>query len=218
MPRFFSEYEGFWTRRNKNSFFVGMLFLAASLYVQALANRYSARSATNFVGDLLLDNLPTVNNLDYVIVDAALAAIIIGVVALLMNPRHLLFAMKAAPTFMIVRSFFVTLTHVGIYPEQIVLGSGAVDRIYSLLGLQGGFFFSGHTGMPILMALILWPHKGWRFFFLGISVLLGAAVLLAHVHYSIDVFAAPFITYGVFRACQKLFPADYRLAGETRPR
>jgi membrane-associated phospholipid phosphatase len=35
----------------------------------------------------------------------------------------------------------------------------------------------------------------------------GASVLLAHVHYSIDVFAAPFIVYGVFVIAAKVFPA-----------
>jgi hypothetical protein len=36
-------------------------------------------------------------------------------------------------------------------------------------------------------------------------------VLLAHVHYSIDVFAAPFIVYGMYVITAKLFPRDYAL-------
>ena len=36
-------------------------------------------------------------------------------------------------------------------------------------------------------------------------------LLLAHVHYSIDVFAASLIVYGIFTITKKLFPADYAL-------
>ena len=36
---------------------------------------------------------------------------------------------------------------------------------------------------------IFWDEKLWRYVFLALAVVFGAAVLLAHVHYSIDVFA-----------------------------
>jgi hypothetical protein len=35
-------------------------------------------------------------------------------------------------------------------------------------------------------------------------------VLFAHVHYSIDVFASPFMTYGIFTIAKTLFPQDYK--------
>ena len=46
-----------------------------------------------------------------------------------------------------------------------------------------------------------------RYLFLFLTVFFGASVLLAHVHYSIDVFAAPFIVYGMYVITKKLFPA-----------
>src|SRR5258708_19171404 len=53
--------------------------------------------------------------------------------------------------------------------------------------------------------------KWFRRFFLVLAFLFGISVLLAHVHYSIDVFAAPFITYGVFVITSRLFKRDYAL-------
>ena len=81
----------------------------------------------------------------------------------------------------------------------------------TLFTFQGNFFYSGHTAFPFLLALIFWDNKYLRYLFLFLTVFFGASVLLAHVHYSIDVFAAPFIVYGMFIITTRLFPHDYAL-------
>ncbi|MBI4085889.1 MAG: hypothetical protein HY433_01435 [Candidatus Liptonbacteria bacterium] len=210
MKNLFREHKGFWNKRNKASLYTGILFLAVSLVMNFFAGRYSAKSATNFVGDLFLDNMPTIN-FDYIIVEGAFLAIIASIVLLILKPRYLLFSLKAVAIFNITRSFFVSLTHIGIYPQQIILGDSPIERLYMFLNLQDGFFFSAHTGMPLLMALIVWHDKFWRYFFIAASALFAVAVLFAHVHYSIDVFAAPFMTYGVFKIARALFRKDYAL-------
>jgi membrane-associated phospholipid phosphatase len=73
------------------------------------------------------------------------------------------------------------------------------------------FFFSGHTGMPFLIALIFWKEKWVRSISIAVSLLFGALVLLGHLHYSIDVFGAFFITYTIFHICQKFFRVDLKL-------
>ena len=50
-------------------------------------------------------------------------------------------------------------------------------------------FFSGHTGMPFLLALIFWDWRRVRYMFLFISVAC-AIIVLAGLHYSIDVCSA----------------------------
>ena len=61
------------------------------------------------------------------------------------------------------------------------------------------------------MALLFWPNKLLRYFFLACSVFFAIAVLLGHVHYTIDVASAFFITYGVYKIACYLFPRDYAL-------
>ena len=63
------------------------------------------------------------------------------------------------------------------------------------------------------MALIFWDDDFWRPFFIVMAVVFGASVLLAHVHYSIDVFAAPFIVYGVYKIAERFFPKDFARHG-----
>jgi hypothetical protein len=78
-----------------------------------------------------------------------------------------------------------------------------------LSGSGDDLFFSGHTGFPYLMALIFWNTKPLRWLFLAASIFFGGAVLLGHLHYSIDVFSAFFITYGIFNIAIRLFKNDF---------
>jgi hypothetical protein len=51
-------------------------------------------------------------------------------------------------------------------------------------------FFSGHTATLVLFALAVGPGR-WRWALGTAAVVVGALVLVQHVHYSIDVLAAP---------------------------
>jgi membrane-associated phospholipid phosphatase len=72
-------------------------------------------------------------------------------------------------------------------------------------------FFSAHTGLPFLMAIIFWRNKLLKYFFLACTLIGGTAVILGHLHYSIDVFSALFIAFGIFHISKFFFPKDYRL-------
>ncbi len=206
-----SGYKGFFTRERKRSLLVGVILFALAVIFQFYASAYSSRVSSNFVPDLLLDNLPIVN-LNFIIVEGALATITGTIILLLCKPRYLLFALKAAAIFIATRAIFISVTHLGIYPGQIGPDpTGIFDRIYTGLGLEAGFFFSGHTGLTFLMALVFWNKRLFRYIYLALSVTFGIAVLFAHVHYSIDVLAAPYITYGIFKMSQYFFKEDYDL-------
>jgi hypothetical protein len=200
------------------SLLTGFALLGVAYVVEHFANIYAfdyySRPTTNHVGDLVLDNIPAVD-LNFLIIEAALVAIVLGIFFVLSKPRYVLFTLKAVSIFIIIRSFFISLTHVGIYPEHIAPGLGFFDAIYLYLNFQTGLFFSGHTGLPFLMALIFWQNRRARYIFLALALVDGIAVLLAHVHYSIDVFAAPFMAYGIYKITEFLFPRDYALITEN---
>jgi hypothetical protein len=204
-------YREIFTKARVRSLCVAFVLLALALIFQSYASAYSIRNSEHFVGDIFLDNFPAVD-LNAIIVEGALIAIAASIGILLVNPRYLTFALKASALLIAVRAFFVAATHLGIYPNQIVPDpSGWADSLYLSLGLEGGYFFSAHTALPFLMGLIFWDKRPLRFIYFGASLLFGFSVLLAKVHYSIDVFAAPFITYSLFKAAQYMFLEDYRL-------
>jgi len=192
--------------------------LAAAYLAEHFANRYifdySQRSTSRSVGDLVLDNIPAVD-LSFIIIEVALISIVLSTLFVLTKPRYIIFTLKAVALFIIIRAIFISLTHVGIHPESITPGFGLFDSIYLYLNFQTGLFFSGHTGMPFLMALIFWEKLRVRSTFLLLSFTFAVAVLFAHSHYSIDVFAAPFMAYGIFKIALYLFPNDYELLPDT---
>ena len=179
------------------------------------AYTYLTDPTTRHVGDLLLDNIPIVD-LNFIIIEGALISIVLGTLyVVFLKPRYLIFTLKALALLIMIRALSISLTHIGIYPGQINPGAGFLDAIYLYYNFQTGFFFSGHTGIPILMALIFWETPFLRAIFLLMSCIFAVAVLLAHIHYSIDVFAAPFMVYGIFKIAHYLFPHDYELAIST---
>lgn len=208
--RYFN-YKGFWTRDHVRSLVNALILLALAVVFQYYASAYIDRVPSNSVSDLFLSILPIVN-LNFIIVEGALCAIAFSIILILVKPQYLLFTLKAAAIFIATRAVFISVTHIGIYPGQIGPDpTGIFDHIYTGLGLEAGFFFSGHTGLTFLMALIMWDEKFWRYAYLILSVVFGIAVLFAHVHYSMDVLAAPYMSYGIYKMSQYFFSKDYKL-------
>ncbi len=202
------------------SLIMSILLLSGAYVLEHYANlyelEYSLRPTSTYVGDIVLDNIPVLD-LNLIIIQGALAAIVFGSLFMIFRrPRYILFTVKAIALFIAIRAFFVSLTHMGIYPGHIHPEPGFFSAVYTYLNLQTGFFFSGHTGMPFLVALIFW-HEYWvRITFLTIAFIFAVAVLFAHSHYSIDVFAAPFMAYGIFEMARYFFPRDYALISESK--
>ena len=217
MKWFFSRHVGFWTRRRLGSFGLSFALLVLSLLVQMSAGAASARRAlsSSAVHDLILDNIPVLD-LNFMIVQGALLFVAGLLIFGCARPQYLPFGVKAIALLVLTRAVFINLTNLGIHPDELFLGvtASASYTLYRMVDFPGNYFFSGHTALPFLAALVVWPLRRWRITFLSISAFFGTSVLFAHIHYSIDVFAAPFIAYGVYRVAAKLFPADYALAVE----
>jgi hypothetical protein len=211
-------HEQFWTKPRLVSFLHGICLFAVAMVIQKIADAYVGGIRGVVVPDIILDHIPTLD-IDPVIVQGALILTFVIMLLLLVKPKYLTFTVKALAVFVITRSFFISLTHLGASPRELTLdtnnfGFGLYNWLYNT---NGDFFFSGHTGAPYLMALIFWQEKFWRLFFIATSILFAASVLLAHIHYSIDVFAAPFITYSIFVIARDVFPKDYRSATVNLP-
>ena len=205
--------KAFWTPARRRSMIEGIVLLVAAAVIQIFLGHYSSRVAATagYANDIFLDHLP-VWNLDFVIVGGAILLWAFAWWLMIVSARELIFGTKAIALYIIVRAFFTILTHVGAYPLAAAPGPGNFGwGFYERFTFPGNFFFSGHTAFPFLMALIFWEKKYVRNFFLTMTVLFGATMLLAHQHYSIDVFAAPFIVFGVYRITEKLFPEDRKI-------
>ncbi len=87
----------------------------------------------------------------------------------------------------------LTMTLLPLYapPDIIELKDPYIEAIF----YQGeprlrDLMFSGHTAQPIALALLLAPGR-LRWVLFGLAAAIGFLVVAQHVHYSIDVLAAP---------------------------
>jgi membrane-associated phospholipid phosphatase len=211
MDTFIARHRHYWKQKKYlHSSFVGFFLFLVSLIVNRYASFYATAQASNPVTDLLLDNIP-VMRVEWIVNDVAAFFGLCMLFLILWQPRRIPFILKAVALFVFIRSGFIIFTHLAPFPERVYLDP---TDIFRTLTYGGDYFFSGHTGMSFLCALIYWQEKKIRYFCLSASVLLSVGVILGHLHYSIDVFAAFFITYGIFVMAQKFFPYAYNVFSE----
>lgn len=67
-------------------------------------------------------------------------------------------------------------------------------------------FYSGHTSTQFLMCLCF-TKRSDKIWALCSTIIVGILVLIQHIHYSIDVIAAPFLTYLVYLISKKITTA-----------
>ncbi len=181
-----------------------VLILLASLVVNFYAGVYATERASNAVTDLVLDNI-RVYDVDGIFIYGPILLYLFVAYILIMRPHLILFTLKSVSLFILVRSIFISLTHLGLPPLQLAISPANVMNYFTP---GGDLFFSAHTGLPFLLALIFWENIRFRIFFIASALLFGAVVLLGHMHYSIDVLAAFFITYTIYHIASVFFPKD----------
>ncbi|MFH0955906.1 MAG: phosphatase PAP2-related protein [Candidatus Falkowbacteria bacterium] len=208
MKHIFNKHKFYWSQKQfAFSVLLGFFLLTTSLTINYYANLYAIKKAGNSVGDILLNVLPVVNT-NIIFFEGAIVFLFLLFVLMVYEPKAIPFVIKSVALFVVIRSFFVVLTHFGPDPTRAPFDDDAFLAIFTS---SFDLFFSGHTGLPYLFALIFWQQRNLRWFFLGSSIIAGASVLLAHYHYTIDVASAFFITFGIYHIARKLFKKDYNL-------
>jgi len=197
---------------------IGVVILLASLVINYYASGYALERESSAVSDIILSNIPTFN-VDVMFMYGPVLLGLIIAISCLYNPRRIPLLLKSLAIFVTIRAIFITFTHIGPYPDHVLLDSMDFNFIktfssstnFFLFSSGGDLFFSGHTGIPFLAALIYWDEKPMRYLCLASSILFGTLALLGHLHYTIDVASAFFITYTIYIIIRKILPHDVAL-------
>ena len=144
---------------------------------------------------LLLFNPVDVTWLTFIII---YLSVIVGLISFAREPKQILLAAQAYALLIIFRVGAMYLTPFAA-PEKILpLDDPFVQSISSGTVLSKDLFFSGHTATLFLIFLIE-KNKWLKSLFLFLTIAVAICVLIQQVHYSIDVFAAPFFAYGSYK-------------------
>ena len=191
-------------KKYKYFILISLAVVGIATYADYLSGTYVSSTRVADVPDLILDHIGPYD-LSFLFVYGYLALVLL----LFLNPLifHIGKLHKVIGQFSLlifIRSFFIIFTHL-----QTPLDAVYADFPWSLEGLSfiNDLFFSGHVAVPFLGFLLFRKDAGsfFKYFFLISSIVMGATVLLMHQHYSIDVFAAFFITYTSYRFGEFIF-------------
>jgi hypothetical protein len=193
-------------KKNKVEFVVSLILLALVLTGLArFVNFVEYRPGVAF-SDPVLDLFNPID-MTWLTFGLIYIALVIAVASLINNPRQLLFALQLYTLMAFVRIIAMFLLPLEPPEKMILLKDPFVEFFGSGQTLTKDLFFSGHTATLFILFLVS-KNKIIKTLFMISTILVAIFVLLQHVHYAIDVFAAVFFTY----ACYKLL-LHCKLAG-----
>lgn len=168
----------------------GFIALLISFVVSYFAAKFADQKGSSAVSDLILDWIPVID-MGFAFFWIPLFWCVGLLIYHLFVPRQLILLLWAYTLFIMVRAFFITLTHLGPPLDYYLIPDGL-----SFYSFNADLFFSGHVGGPFLFALLT-DNRALRITALIYTLFMIVIVLMGHYHYSIDVFASLFISHSL---------------------
>ena len=195
-----TQWEEILSSKKKVALFVaGIAALLSSFAVNNKVSTYVDHVQGQAVGDLILDNIP-IYDLNFIFFWAVLIFWLGNIIYRLIFPKEFPFILVSLSLFVLVRCFFISLTHIGP-PETLLV----VPDELSYYSFDADMFFSGHVGAPFFYALLT-SVKNVKWIAIIYSIIMVVIVLMSHGHYSIDIFASFFIAHSLSILMLKLKP------------
>lgn len=184
-------------RKKSTEFFLTIIILAVALILFSQFLLFIEERTGVILSDPIL-NLFSPIDLTWLTFVLIYLSLITALVELLKIPERLLLALQCYGLMVIFRSIAMYLSPFEAPLTLLPLNDPFVQLFGEGNILEKDLFFSGHTATLFLLFLIM-KKRILKIFFLTCTLLVGVSVILQHVHYSIDVFAAPFFSYTSYR-------------------
>lgn len=194
--------------RNRNLLVHLVISVGILVLTLAMFSRF-ARFVENRPGALIDDpvlNLIAPREVSWLTFTLIYCALVTAVVSMLRQPFRLIVGVRAYSFMVAFRALTMFLLPLDPPARMITLRDPLIQHI----GMGGqvitrDLFFSGHTATMWLLFLTA-THPVLRRLFLAVAILVASGVLVQHVHYSVDVAAAPFFAYTSFRIAKRITP------------
>jgi hypothetical protein len=194
--------ETFRNNKSKIEFFITITLLALILVTLSNFLNFIERRNGVILNDPVLNLFDPVD-LTWLTFGLIYVSLIAAIIFFSKKPQLLLLAFQSYILMIILRMIAMHLVSLNPPEKMIPLNDPLVEFFGTGQLLTKDLFFSGHTATLFLLFLLA-DLKSLKIFFLISTITLAISVLLQHVHYSIDVLAAPFFAYGSFKLIEKL--------------
>ena len=175
---------------------VSIAILVVATFLNKAAGMYADVMGDAAVGDIILSNFGPYDFSLLFVWGYMIIVALLFIYPLFFEVGKLARVISQFSLLVVVRAIFICLTHLKVMHDAIVPTFPWFIKIFRI-SFHNDLFFSGHTAFAFLGFLMFKGKIRW--FFLVSSFVMAFTVLAMHQHYSIDVFAAFFITYGSFK-------------------
>ena len=193
-------YRLFRKRRNLIRLVASNLLLILAFQFFGISGRYAESFQSAPVGDWFHDLIPLMNLNFLVSYGYPLFILLLSLFFVIEEPKNLNAFVLMMALCMILRGLFYSMTHLGAPAARLDDYTNIGGA--SSLNFTQDLFFSGHVAIPFLGFLIAQNRRA-KALSLTTSILMAFGVLAMHTHYSIDVFGAYFIAFGLYYAINK---------------
>jgi hypothetical protein len=183
-------------KKNKIEFLLTIIFLTISLLSLTNFLQYAESRSGAVLDDTLLRHLGPID-LTWFTFSFIYLSIIIAVASLINHPARLVFAFQVYVLIIISRILSMYLLPLNPPVGIIILNDPFVQIFGTGKILTKDLFFSGHTATLLLLAIVS-SNKKLKIIFIISTILVAFFVLAQHVHYTIDVVAAPVYVYACY--------------------
>ena len=172
-----------------------LVLIVIATYLDYHAGVYVSATEGPDIPDLILDHFGPIDLSPLFVYGYIALVCTLFISPLVFHIRTFHFVASQFSLLVMLRSVFMLFTHLQTPSDAI---RADFPWICQHLSFQNDMFFSGHTAIPLL-GFFLFKHSPLRYVFLAGSLIMAFTVLAMHLHYSIDVFGAFFITYCSYR-------------------
>lgn len=191
------------SNRFRRLFIFGMFGFILPIFVWPIFLKHIEQRNGIVLHDFLLEIIPA-KDLSVPIFACLWSAALIMLIRILQQPKLFLMFMYSYWTLFIARMITIKLTPLNPPAGLLKLRDPISNLFYGNGGafITKDLFFSGHTATLLLIFLFL--EKKWeKWFVFAATVAVGIMVLFQHIHYSVDVFAAPVFAFAIYWMIKK---------------
>ncbi len=131
------------------------------------------------------------------------SVILLAVCRAVQNPRFLIVAGWTVLLLFVSRIISITLVPLNLPKGLIYLHDPVTAIFYGNQLITKDLFYSGHTATMFLIFLCL-KNRYDKAYALFATLAIAILLLVQHAHYTIDIVAAPFFTYILYRLSKKI--------------